>query len=42
MRLGVLTSDVGATYSMQDYRVAVHQAAQPGRAGKVLFRIASR
>jgi NADPH:quinone reductase-like Zn-dependent oxidoreductase len=42
MRLGVLTSDVGATYSLQDHRAAVHQAGQSGRAGKVLFRIAPR
>ena len=42
MKLGVLTSDVGATYSLADYRAAVRQAAQPGRAGKVLFRIGSR
>lgn len=41
MKLGVLTSDVGATYSLADYRAAVRQAAQPGRAGKVLFRIGS-
>jgi NADPH:quinone reductase-like Zn-dependent oxidoreductase len=40
LREGVLTSDVGATFPLDQVREAVRQAAQPGRQGKVLLRIA--
>jgi len=36
---GVLTSEVGTTFALDDVRAAVRQAAQPGRQGKVLLRI---
>jgi hypothetical protein len=39
MREGVLTSDVGPTFTMDQVRDAVRQAAQPGRQGKVLLRL---
>jgi NADPH:quinone reductase-like Zn-dependent oxidoreductase len=42
LRAGVLTTDVGATFPLQEIQAAVRQAAQPGRHGKVLLKIASR
>jgi NADPH2:quinone reductase len=39
MRGGVLTSEVGATFPLNDVRKAVAQAAQAGRQGKVLLRL---
>jgi NADPH:quinone reductase-like Zn-dependent oxidoreductase len=39
MRGGVLGSEVGATFPLEDVRAAVRQAAAPGREGKVLLRI---
>ena len=37
MREGVLTTDVGTTYPLDDVRAAVHETAQPGRKGKILL-----
>jgi NADPH:quinone reductase-like Zn-dependent oxidoreductase len=42
MREGVLTTDIGQTFPLDEIRAAVRQAAQPGRYGKVLLRIASQ
>ncbi len=42
MRKGVLTSEVGATFPLDDVQKAVAQAAQPGRHGKVLLRLGER
>ena len=39
---GVLATEVGATFPLNDVRAAVRQAAEPGRQGKVLLRIGSR
>jgi NADPH:quinone reductase-like Zn-dependent oxidoreductase len=39
LREGVLTSDVGPTFPLEQVRAAVRQAAAPGRSGKVLLRI---
>ena len=39
---GVLATEVGATFPLNDVRAAVRQAALPGRQGKVLLRIGSR
>jgi NADPH:quinone reductase-like Zn-dependent oxidoreductase len=39
MRAGVLTSEVGATFPLDEIQKAVAQAAQPGRLGKVLLRL---
>jgi NADPH:quinone reductase-like Zn-dependent oxidoreductase len=39
MRAGVLTSEVGATFPLDEVRRAVAQAAQAGRQGKVLLRM---
>ncbi len=39
---GVLATEVGATFPLNDVRAAVREAAQPGRHGKVLLRIGSR
>jgi NADPH:quinone reductase-like Zn-dependent oxidoreductase len=36
---GVLATEVGATFTLDDIRTAVRQAATPGRHGKVLLRI---
>lgn len=41
IRDGVLTSEVGATFPLDEIRAAVRQAAQPGRQGKVLLRMAA-
>jgi NADPH:quinone reductase-like Zn-dependent oxidoreductase len=40
LREGVLTSDIGASFPLEDVRSAVRQAALPGKQGKVLLRIA--
>ena len=42
MREGVLTTEVGATFPLDQIQAAVRQAAQPGRQGKVLLKIGSR
>jgi NADPH:quinone reductase-like Zn-dependent oxidoreductase len=42
MQSGVLTSEVGASLPLDEIRAAVRQAAQPGRAGKVLLRMTAR
>jgi NADPH:quinone reductase-like Zn-dependent oxidoreductase len=39
MRAGILTSEIGATFSLDQVKEAVRQAAVPGRSGKVLLRI---
>jgi NADPH:quinone reductase-like Zn-dependent oxidoreductase len=39
MRSGVLTSEVGATFPLDEVQKAVAQAAQAGRQGKVLLRL---
>jgi NADPH:quinone reductase-like Zn-dependent oxidoreductase len=39
---GVLNSEVGATFPLDQVRAAVQQAATPGRNGKVLLRIGTR
>jgi NADPH:quinone reductase-like Zn-dependent oxidoreductase len=41
MRAGVLTSDVGAAFGLEQIGEAVRQASTPGRKGKVLLRISS-
>jgi len=41
MRGGVLASDVGATFGLDQIREAAREAAKPGRHGKVLIKIAS-
>jgi NADPH:quinone reductase-like Zn-dependent oxidoreductase len=38
LRAGVLASQIGAIYPLEDVKAAVQQAAQPGRQGKVLLR----
>ena len=40
-REGILTTEVGATFALDDIQAAVRQAALPGRDGKVLLRIGS-
>ncbi len=42
MREGVLTTDVGATFPLEEVRTAVRQAGQAGRQGKVLLRMGSQ
>ncbi len=39
---GVLTTEVGTVFGLDDVKTACRTAAQPGRQGKVLLRIASR
>jgi NADPH:quinone reductase-like Zn-dependent oxidoreductase len=39
MRAGVLTTPVGTTFPLDDWRAAVTQAETPGRSGKVLLRL---
>jgi NADPH:quinone reductase-like Zn-dependent oxidoreductase len=41
MRAGVVTSEVGASFSLNQIKEAVRQAEQPGRQGKVLLRISA-
>jgi NADPH:quinone reductase-like Zn-dependent oxidoreductase len=42
MRVGVLTSDIAASYPLDRVRDAVRHAAAPGKGGKVLLRISDR
>jgi NADPH:quinone reductase-like Zn-dependent oxidoreductase len=42
IQAGVLTTEVGASFPLNDVRTAVRLAAEPGRQGKVLLRIGSR
>jgi NADPH:quinone reductase-like Zn-dependent oxidoreductase len=42
LRQGVLTSDVGATFKIDNFQQAIAQAQTPGRRGKVLLRFAER
>jgi NADPH:quinone reductase-like Zn-dependent oxidoreductase len=42
LREGVATTEVGATYPLEQIKEAVRQAEMPGRKGKVLLRIGSR
>ena len=42
MAEGIATTEVGATYGLDQIRDAVRHADQPGRAGKVLLRIGAR
>jgi len=39
MQGGTLSTEIGATFSLDDVNAAVRQAAQPGHRGKVLLRI---
>jgi NADPH2:quinone reductase len=39
LRAKVLTTDVGATYALDDIRAAAEKAEAPGRSGKVLLRM---
>lgn len=41
MAKGILTTEVGATFALDDIKAAVKQAAVPGRHGKVLLRMSS-
>jgi NADPH:quinone reductase-like Zn-dependent oxidoreductase len=41
LQAGVLVSDIGATFGLDQIKEAVRQAAMPGRQGKVLLKIAS-
>jgi NADPH2:quinone reductase len=42
MRQGVLTTDIGAIFKIDDFKQAVVQAEKVGRKGKVLLRIAEK
>jgi NADPH:quinone reductase-like Zn-dependent oxidoreductase len=39
LKQGILTSEVGATFALEDIHAAVRAAEQPGRTGKVLLQI---
>ncbi len=41
MKAGILVSDVGETYPLEDIAKAARQSERPGRGGKVLLRIGS-
>jgi NADPH:quinone reductase-like Zn-dependent oxidoreductase len=41
LQAGVLTSEVGAVFPLEDIKQAVAQAGKPGRQGKVLLRMSS-
>jgi NADPH2:quinone reductase len=41
LRAGVLNSEVGKTYPMEEIQAAVREAETPGRQGKVLLRLSS-
>jgi NADPH:quinone reductase-like Zn-dependent oxidoreductase len=41
MRAGILTTEVGSTFPLDDVRRAAAQAGQPGRQGKVLLRLSA-
>ncbi len=40
LRAGVLTSEVGASFPLDEIRSAVERAEAPGRQGKILLRMA--
>jgi NADPH:quinone reductase-like Zn-dependent oxidoreductase len=42
LREGVLSTEVGATFPLEEVHAAVRQAAAPGRQGKVLLRLGTR
>jgi NADPH:quinone reductase-like Zn-dependent oxidoreductase len=42
MREGVLTTEVGASFPLEEVRAAVREAEHPGRRGKVLLRMGSQ
>lgn len=42
MRLGVLKTDIGGVYTIDNFKQAIAQAQTPGRKGKVLLRIADK
>ncbi len=42
IRSGVLATEVGTTFALEDVRAACRQASEPGRQGKVLLRIAEK
>src|SRR5262249_33774113 len=42
LRASVLTSEVAASYSLDEIKTAVERAAAPGRSGKILLKIGSR
>jgi NADPH:quinone reductase-like Zn-dependent oxidoreductase len=42
LRQGVLATEVGASYPLDEVRAAVREAAAPGRRGKVLLRLAAK
>jgi NADPH:quinone reductase len=39
LAMGILTTEVGAVFALDDIKAAVQQAATPGRHGKILLRI---
>jgi NADPH:quinone reductase-like Zn-dependent oxidoreductase len=39
LRAGVLTSEVGASFPLEEIKAAVERAEAPGRQGKVLLRM---
>ena len=39
MAKGVLTTEIGPTFPLEDIKDAVRQASTPGRSGKVLLRM---
>jgi NADPH:quinone reductase-like Zn-dependent oxidoreductase len=41
MAKGVLSTDIGAVFPLDDIKAAVHEASTPGRHGKILLRINS-
>jgi NADPH:quinone reductase-like Zn-dependent oxidoreductase len=41
LALDVLTTEIGATFALDDIKAAVGQAALPGRQGKILLRMSS-
>jgi NADPH:quinone reductase len=41
LAMGILTTEVGATFALDDIKAAVQQAGMPGRHGKILLRISS-
>jgi hypothetical protein len=41
MAKGVLTTDIGPVFPLDEIKAAVRQASTPGRQGKVLLRMSS-
>ena len=41
LRAGVLTSEVGTTFALEEIREAARRASEPGRRGKVLLRLSA-